>query len=320
MLALIVFVVTVHWFDRAGLRDNVDGNISFIDVLYFTAITVTTVGYGDITPVSDEARLFDAFVVTPVRIFIWLIFLGSAYQFLFKRVWEQWRMQKIQQGLGNHVVLAGYGRTGTEVGRELQRRGTAIDDILVVDLDPAAIEDARAADFTVLLGDATRNAVLDAVHIARASTLIVAASADDTSILIVLTARRLAPALPISVVIRNEDNEALATQAGATTVINPIALSGLLLAGSSEGPCVAKTLLDLANASGQIELSERPVTTDEVGKCLDAITTGRGVRIYRNDVAYCFSSPAAQALQPGDTIVEVVPQGPLTSGQIVSAA
>ena len=70
MFALIAFVVAVHWFDRVGLLDNVDGNISFIDVLYFTAITVTTVGYGDITPVSDQARLFDAFVVTPVRIFI----------------------------------------------------------------------------------------------------------------------------------------------------------------------------------------------------------------------------------------------------------
>lgn len=308
MFALIAFVVAVHWFDRAGLRDNVDGSISFIDVLYFTAITVTTVGYGDITPVSDQARLFDAFVVTPVRIFIWLIFLGSAYQFLFKRVWEQWRMQKIQQGLGGHVVLAGYGRTGTEAGRELQRRGTDIDDIVVVDLDPEAIERAQAANFTVLLGDATRNTVLESVHIARASTLIVAARADDTAILIVLTARGLAPSLPISVVIRNEDNEALAMQAGATTVINPVALSGLLLAGSSEGPCVAKTLVDLANASGQIELSERPVATGEVGKRLDAITTGRGVRIYRNDVAHCFSSAAAQTLQSGDTIVEVVPQ------------
>jgi len=80
-LALIGVALAVHWFDRAGLRDNVDGAISFVDVLYFTMITVTTVGYGDIVPVTPQARLFDTFVVTPIRLFVWLIFLGTAYDF-----------------------------------------------------------------------------------------------------------------------------------------------------------------------------------------------------------------------------------------------
>ena len=69
-LGLIGIALAVHWFDRAGLGDNVDEQVSLIDVVYFTMITVTTVGYGDIVPVTDRARLFDTFVVTPVRLFV----------------------------------------------------------------------------------------------------------------------------------------------------------------------------------------------------------------------------------------------------------
>ena len=84
--ALIAIALFGHWFDRDGLRDNIDGAISFLDVLYFTMITVTTVGYGDIVPVTTQARMFDTFVVTPVRLFVWIIFLGTAYDFLLKNV------------------------------------------------------------------------------------------------------------------------------------------------------------------------------------------------------------------------------------------
>ncbi len=79
-------------------------------------------------------------------------------------------------------------------------------------------------------GNATRNAALEAARLSQARALIVSAGRDDTSILIVLTARRIAPDLPISVVIRSEDNEAIARQAGADVVINPASFAGLLLA------------------------------------------------------------------------------------------
>ncbi len=64
-LALIGVALAGHWVDRGGLRDNTDGKVSFVDVVCFTMITVPTVGYGDSVPVTDRARMFDAFVVTP---------------------------------------------------------------------------------------------------------------------------------------------------------------------------------------------------------------------------------------------------------------
>lgn len=307
-LGLIAIALVGHWIDRDGLRDNIDGDISFVDVLYFTMITVTTVGYGDIVPVTERARLFDTFVVTPVRLFVWLIFLGTAYDFLLKHVWERWRMSVIQRKLNGHVVIAGYGTTGSEAVSELIRRGTHANAIVVIDPRLENLKAAEALGANVIDADATRNNTLEAVRIAEARAIIVSAGRDDTSILIVLTARRLAPTVPISVVIRSEDNEALARQAGADTVINPASFAGLLLAGSTHGPHIADYMADLANADGRVTLRERLVTMEEVGKPLAAIGTGLGLRIYRGAECHGFWEVAAGRLEAGDQIVEVVPR------------
>jgi voltage-gated potassium channel len=115
--------------------------------------------------------------------------------------------------------------------------------------------------------------------------------------------------VPISVIIRSEDNEALARQAGADTVINPASFAGLLLAGSTHGPHIADYMADLANADGRVTLRERLASADEVGKPLASITTGLGLRIYRGGECHGFWEIAAGRLEAGDQIVEVVPRG-----------
>lgn len=308
-LALIGIAIVVHWADREGLRDNIDGEVSFADVLYFTMITVTTVGYGDIVPVTPRARMFDTFVVTPIRLFVWLIFLGTAYEFLLKRVWERWRMKVIQQTLKGHVIVAGYGTSGTEAVRELIARGTRPIDIVVVDAANAALVDAEQCGVTVLQGDATRDLTLEAARVAQARSIIVAAGRDDTSILIVLTASRMAPGVPISVVIRSQDNEQLARRAGAQTVINPASFAGLLLASATEGSHAASYLADLAASGGDVMLREREVTSEEAGRPLAEVHTGLGVRILRDGNSIGFWEVEAGALRSGDRIVEIVPKG-----------
>lgn len=306
VLVLIGIALAVHWFDRDGLRDNVDGQISFVDVLYFTMITVTTVGYGDIIPVTPQARLFDTFVLTPIRLFVWLIFLGTAYDFLLRRIWEKWRMGLIQDRLRDHVVVAGFGRSGAGAVKELIRRGADPACIVAIDLHESELAEAEELGVAILAADATRDATLEAVKADRARAIIVAAGRDDTSILIVLTARRLAPHVPISVSIRSSDNEPLAHQAGADTVINPTSFAGLLLAGSTHGPAIADYLADLAAADGRVALREREVAPEEVGRPLSSLSTGKGLRIQRGDRIFGFWDDDAQRLAPGDRIVEVV--------------
>ena len=305
-LSLIGVALIVHWLDRGGLHDQQDGHVSFVDVLYFTMITITTVGYGDIVPITERARMFDTFLVTPIRLFVWLIFLGTAYDFLFKRTLDRWRMSMIQRGLTDHVIVVGHGTSGSEAVTELVSRGTSPEQIVVIDRNTQALDAAERLGCAILEADATRDTTLQSVHIGRARALVVSTGRDDTAILVVLTARRLAHRIPISVTIRASDNEPLARQAGANTVINPASFAGLLLAGSTHGSHISEYLADLASITGPVALHERPVKPEEVGRSLAGLSSGLGVRIYRNGVSHSFAEPEAASLRAGDIIVEIV--------------
>ena len=107
---------------------------------------------------------------------------------------------------------------------------------------------------------------------------------------------------------RAEDNELLARQAGANNVINPVRFTGLLLAGSARGAHIADYLADLASVSGRVQLVERDVSEDEIGKPITQLTSGgRGLRIYRNGRAVGYWEEDCQSLQKGDIVVEIVP-------------
>ncbi|MDJ0642581.1 MAG: potassium channel family protein [Erythrobacter sp.] len=307
-LFLIMIVVMIHWFDREGLVDNFDGEVSFLDIVYFTMISITTTGFGDIAPISERARLVEAVIVTPIRFAVFFIFVGTAYNFIIKRSWEKWRMAKIQEQLSGHVVVLGYGVSGSQSVEELIERGSDASNIVVVDPSEERLHEAEKLGVNVMAADATRDETLKAVRIHEADSVLVSAGRDDTSILIVLTVRHLAPNVPISVVVRADDNELLARQAGANNVINPVRFTGLLLAGSAQGAHIADYLADLASVTGRVQLVERVVEDDECGCAITELKTGgRGLRIYRNGRAIGFWEEECQSLQPGDVIVEIVP-------------
>ncbi len=307
-LFLVFAVIMIHWWDRDGLVDHVDGHISFLDVVYFTMISVTTTGFGDIAPVTDRARLIEAVIVTPVRVAVIFIFVGAAYSFVIKRSWEKFRMARIQEQLTEHVVVLGYGISGSQSVRELIERGVDPRCIVVIDPSEERLAQAEKLGVNVMAADATRDETLKAVRIEEAASVLVSAGRDDTSILIVLTVRHLAPQVPISVVVRADDNELLARQAGANNVINPVRFTGLLLAGSVEGAHVADYLADLASVSGRVQLVEREVTPEECGRPItDLRSGGQGLRVYRDGRAIGFWEEDCQVLRPGDTVVEIVP-------------
>jgi voltage-gated potassium channel len=307
MAGLLGLLVLIHWLERHGLKDTHDGHVSFLDVIYFTMISATTTGYGDIVPVADSTRMFDAIVVTPIRVLFLLILAGSAYSFVARRSWERFVMKRIQRTLRDHIVVAGFGTKNSRAVEELIDLGAEPNDIVVVDTSDDRLEKAKAMGCTVLKADATRDQTLRAVHIERAKLLIISAGRDDTSILICLTARHHAPDLRISVAVNAQDNEIPAKRAGADVVVNPLDFAGLLLATTHGGQHIADYLADLASRQGKVQLIEREITADEVGRSLKEVAEGLGLRIIRDGTPYGFWRPQVDKLQPGDMMMEIVP-------------
>jgi len=266
VLLLLTAVFAVFLLDRSGLQDNVDGNVSVTDVLYFTMITVTTVGYGDIIPVSDEARLIDAFFVTPVRIFVWFIFLGTAYQLIIQRLIEEWRMTRLQRDLQDHVVLCGYGHSGSIAAGELLLRGWEPEHIVVVDSRREEVQRAAEQGFVGLHGDASSEELLRVAGVARAHSVIVSVGRDDTTVLVVLTVRDLARHARIIARVNEQENIRLVRSSGADVIVSPPRFGGVLMADAVESHGTVDFVTELMSFRGDYQLQERAPLPQEIGR------------------------------------------------------
>jgi voltage-gated potassium channel len=305
VLFLFFLVIAVFWVDRDGLKDNIDGSITFIDVVYFTMVSVTTVGYGDIVPVTPQARLIDALFVTPIRLFIWLIFVGTAYQLVLQRLIEDFRMRRLQARLQGHVVLCGYGHSGRCAAAELVARGVDKQHILIVDMDQARLEDAAEHGYIGILGDASREETLRQTMLDQARALLVCTDRDDTNVLITLTARNLAPEVRIVARVEEAENDKLVRQSGANSTVLPSRVGGILMADSIESSHLATYVMDLISAGGQVTLVEREPLPDEIGQ-RPMESQSLIVRIVRDQQHHSFWENDLR-VQPGDKLIVIRP-------------
>lgn len=308
-LSLIVLVMVVFLLDRDGLRDSIDGHVSFVDVIYFSLVTITTVGYGDIVPVTDTARLFDALLVTPIRLIVWLIFLGTAYQFVVQRIIEDFRMRIRQSELENHIVFCGFGLGGGSAVSELLSRGADREKIVVIDADEASVLRASELGLVGLRGDATREATLKDARVQNAKTAVVSLGRDDTSVLCVLTLRSLAPDLRIVAMVKDAENEPLLRQGGASATICPSTLGGVLIANSLENSNIARYMHDMLTSDGRVMIKERLAGPADVGQKPTGVAGGIVLRIMRGEQVIGFWEAEA-TIREGDRLLVLEPITP----------
>jgi voltage-gated potassium channel len=182
--ALLAAAVVVY-VGREGYVDSTDTPITFGDALYYATVSLSTTGYGDIAPVSDEARLTTTTVITLLRVVFLIVLVGTTVELLADHSRHVIRVRRWRSRIGGHVVVAGFDTKGQAAIRTLlageARTRKAAAEIVIVDRDPARLDTAVALGFVSVAGDATRSDVLRSAGIERARALVVATGRDDTA-------------------------------------------------------------------------------------------------------------------------------------------
>ncbi|MFH8981289.1 potassium channel family protein [Streptomyces varsoviensis] len=307
LLALLVMVATVLivYADRGGYHDNADGEVDFLDAVYYSTVTLSTTGYGDIVPYSDGARLSNVLLVTPLRVLFLIILVGTTLEVLTERTREQWRLTRWRSALRDHTVVVGFGTKGRSAVQTICATGLSKERVVVVDPSPKAIESAIGHGFAGVVGDATRSDVLLRAEIEKARQIIIATQRDDTAVLVTLTARQLNRAANIVAAVREEENAPLLRQSGADSVITSASAAGRLLGLSVLSPSAGTVMEDLIQQGSGLDIVERPVVKAEVGKSVRD-TDDLVVSVLRGHRLLGYDDPEASPLKATDRLITIV--------------
>ncbi|MFA6573788.1 MAG: potassium channel family protein, partial [Nocardioides sp.] len=184
-LGILVGTTLLVYFDKKGYVDGNDptNTISFTDAIYYTTVTLSTTGYGDIAPVTDGARLVNAFIITPARIAFLVLLIGTTLEVLASQGREMFRVSRWRKHMGNHVVVVGYGTKGRSAVETLVNNGLDRESVVIVDPSPTAVADAHADGLAIVSGDATRREVLRRAGVGEADQVIITTNRDDSNVL-----------------------------------------------------------------------------------------------------------------------------------------
>ena len=244
---------------------------SWLDSIYMVVMTITTIGYKEIHPLSHTGEIFNI-VVMIVGVGLVFLSIGALTQgllefelgkFLGKR-----RMQRDIERLSGHYIICGAGRVGRSVAHELAKKPVPF---VVIENNEQGLQDI--GDWLSLVGDATHEKTLRDARVEAAAGLVAATTTDATNIYIVLTARSLNPKLKIIARASEETAEKHLRTAGADTVISPYAFAGHRIAQSFLRPNVLD-FLDLATTnSGTQEMLIEEILVSR-GSRFDRTTVG----------------------------------------------
>jgi len=281
---------------------------TWMDALFMTVTTITTIGYGEVKPLDTWGRIFTMVLA--------LTGIGSLF-YTFGVVMESLvaarladpggrrRMQRRIEGLEGHVIVAGLGRVGRQAARELDQARAPF---VVVDPGQGASRVAEERGYLFLEGDATDDLVLERAGVRRARGLIVTTANDATNMYIVLSARVLNPELSIVSRAVDEASVTKLARAGANRAISPYAIGGHRLAHLILKPTVVD-FFETALSAGALAIEDLAVAPDSAGagKSLEALdirrATGANVLAILRAGTPLVSPPGDFVLQSGDQLV-----------------
>lgn len=283
---------------------------SFIDALYMTVITLTTVGFTEVRELDTGGRIFTMLLIVSGVGAILYAFL-AVFQFVLEGelglLLGRQRMKGRIESLKDHYILCGFGRVGEEVAREFVSRHVPF---VVVENNPEAIERAEKRDYLLLVGDATTDAVLKEAGVDRARCLLAASDSDSGNTFIVLTAKALNPGLFVVSRAAQPESEPRMQRAGANRVFSPYLIAGRQMAISALQPVVVEFIDTLATGQkgdrvlAEIEVSDGSgLAGQTIHDILHACRTVVVLGVQRAQGELDVGPTGSTVVHPGDRVI-----------------
>ena len=286
---------------------------SFFDALWHVIITISTVGYGEIHPLSFPGRVFTMLIIV-VAFAIFAYGASTIASMIFegelKKVFITKRLEKMISKMKGHTIVCGLGRTGLAAIKELRKEKVPF---VVVDKSEERIEWVKEhfVDIIYIVGDATEDETLIRAGIKAASNLIVATPSDSENLFITLSAKSLNPKIRIVSRVADERSIVKLKRAGASEVISPNIIGGLRMASLAIRPSVV-SFLDIVTHHGEVDLRLEEVRIPDSspfhGKLLKdlQIPNRTGViviGIRRKDGSFILNPISTTMVLRGDTLI-----------------
>jgi voltage-gated potassium channel len=304
-VGLVLFTVAIIYLDRDGYRDINEDGLTLLDCFYYAVVSLSTTGYGDITPVTPDARLVNVLVITPARVLFLIILVGTTLEVLTDQYRNSLRVGRWRRKLKDHVIVCGYGTKGRAAVAALLENGYDKARIIVVENREAGVRQAASNGLVAIEGNATRSSVLNEADVKNCKAVIIATDSDEASVLITLTVRQLtAGQVRIIAAVREQENAALLKQSGAHHVIVSSATAGRLLGLTTTAPPLIDVVEDLLTPGQGMALAMRSAERSEVGQNPRELAT-LVVALIRRGKVLPLGGEQAMTIETGDMLVYI---------------
>ncbi|NOQ71207.1 MAG: potassium channel protein [Crocinitomix sp.] len=292
LLAVVVLVGTVGFMIVQGW--------SILDSFYMTIITISTVGFNEVHPLTDGGKLFASFlIITSFGTFAYAVSAITSYIVggEYKAYFQEYKALKTAENMENHTIVCGYGRVGKQAAHDLRFYKKSF---IIIERDTEITEDTRYNDVDFIRGDSTEDPVLLKASIKSATSLITALPKDADNLFVVLSARELNPKLKIISRASSYSSMRKLRIAGADNVIMPDTVGGAHMASLVVNPDIME-FMDLIKVSGKAAVNLEEITFRElpedvkyttIGDLQDRSLSGCNVIGYRTEDGEYIINPA----------------------------
>lgn len=284
---------------------------SFLDSLYMSIISITTVGYETPQPLTENGKIFSSFyLMFAVMFFLYIVgeFTANVVALNFSELFQRKKMESTINTLKNHHILCGYGRTGAAIADELFQEKQPF---IIIDNDPDRIQTAQEVGYLAILGQANEDETLQRANIAHARSVFATLREDSDNLFVTISAKDLNPNVKIIIRCLNASNEAKMIRAGATNVITPFTISSSRMVSSVLRPIVADFLDEVTKSNPDLQLRiDQAMVPENSAVCHKSILdsdirplSGVYILAIQRENVFIHNPTADTILKPYDTLI-----------------